>query len=313
MVYLFGIMMTSLCTKYWQFMLAQGIVTGIGNGFVMFPVFAVVPQWFDKKRGAALGMTIAGSSVGAIVLPILLSNLLTHTNLGFGWSVRILGFFLVPFLIFACLTVKSRLPPRKTRFLFPEAFKKPMYVLLVLAAFCTMVGMFVPLFLISSFAIARGVDPSLAFYLVAILNGASFFGRVIPGIMGDKLGRINVFVGAALATGILCFCWPLASSTGGIIAVAVVFGFCSGAIISGFSTALTLCVENPKDMGTYMGMGMALASFSSILGPPVAGHLLDTYHGFNQVSYFAGALTIAGGLFASVAKYYSPVGLFGRT
>jgi hypothetical protein len=27
-----GIFMTSLCTKYWQLFLAQGICTGIGNG-----------------------------------------------------------------------------------------------------------------------------------------------------------------------------------------------------------------------------------------------------------------------------------------
>lgn len=311
--YLFGIMMTSLCTQYWQFMLAQGVVVGIGNGLVMFPTFAVVPQWFDKKRGAAMGLAVAGSSVGAIVLPILLSNLLTHTNLGFGWSVRIVGFTLMPFLIFATVAAKARLPPRKTKFFLPSSFKNPMYVVLVLASFFTMIGMFVPLFLIASYALSKGMSASLAFYLVAVLNGASFFGRVIPGILGDKLGRINVFGTAAICTGIVTFCWPLASSTGGIVAVAIFFGFCSGAIISGSSTSLTLCVESPKDIGTYMGTGMALSSFASLVGPPVSGHMIDMYHSFHQVSYFSGSMAIVGGIIALLAKHFSSKGLLGRT
>lgn len=311
--YLFGIMMTSLCTEYWQFMLAQGVVVGIGNGLVMFPTFSAVPQWFDKKRGAAMGMAVAGSSIGAIVLPILLSNLLTHTNLGFGWSVRIVGFVLVPFLIFTSLSVKARLPPRKTKFFLFNSLKKPMYVLLILASFFSMIGMFVPLFLIASYALSKGMTQTLAFYLVAVLNGASFFGRVIPGILGDRLGRINVFGLAAICTGIVSFCWPLASSTGGIVAVAIFFGFSSGAIISGSSTALTLCVDSPKDIGTYMGMGMALSSFAALVGPPVSGHMLDMYHGFHQVSYFSGSMAIVGGIIALGAKYFSSKGLFGRT
>jgi MFS family permease len=33
-VFTFGLMMTSLCTDYYQFILAQGIVVGIGMGLV---------------------------------------------------------------------------------------------------------------------------------------------------------------------------------------------------------------------------------------------------------------------------------------
>ena len=39
---------------------------------------------------------------------------------------------------------------------------------------------------------------SLVQYLVPILNGASFFGRTIPGILADKVGRFNM-------TAIMCY------------------------------------------------------------------------------------------------------------
>jgi len=37
------------------------------------------------------------------------------------------------------------------------------------------------------------MDATLAGYLLAVLNGASTFGRIIPGIVTDRSGRINVF------------------------------------------------------------------------------------------------------------------------
>ncbi|KAH8688145.1 major facilitator superfamily domain-containing protein [Ilyonectria robusta] len=312
-LYVFAIMMTSICTSYWQFMLAQGILTGLANGLLMFPALSAVPQWFNRNRGAAMGLAIAGSSLGAVIFPIVLSNLLTKTDIGFGWSVRITGFIMLPFLTFAALSIRSRLPPRRTRFLLWSSFREPMYVLLIASMFFGMIGMFVPMFLLPTYAITKGMDESLATYLVAMINGASIFGRVIPGVLGDKFGRINTLIGASVATSIIIFCWPEAETNASIIAVATLFGFTSGAIISGGSVAITLCPDDPKNIGTYMGVGMALASFAALVGPPVSGAMMDRYGRFEEVTYFGGAMTMFGGVMAAVAKSKSPQGLFGKT
>jgi presenilin-like A22 family membrane protease len=37
-------MMTSICTEYWQVVLAQGLVVGIGTGCMLLPSVAVMPQ-----------------------------------------------------------------------------------------------------------------------------------------------------------------------------------------------------------------------------------------------------------------------------
>ncbi|KAI9163788.1 riboflavin transporter MCH5 [Paramyrothecium foliicola] len=310
--YIFAIMMTSICKEYWQFMLAQGIASGLGAGFVATSAMVPVGQWFDKKRGAAMGIAISGSSIGAVVFPILVSNLLTTTDVGFGWSVRITGFLLVPFLAFSALTVKPRLPPRKTAFFLWGSFKNPMYNLLIAAFFFSMIGMFVPMFLLPTYAITQGMDETLAGYLLAILNGASFFGRVIPGIFGDKVGRLNVFAAAGASTGIIVLCWPLAKSDPAIIVLAVFFGFSSGAILSSGSVAIIECVDDPKNLGTYMGVAMSFASLSALMGPPVSGALIDKYGGFHQVSWFSGILTLVGAVLAAGAKIPSEAGLFGK-
>lgn len=38
-------------------------------------------------------------------------------------------------------------------------------------------------------AVEVGIDPDLAFYLVAIINAAGAFGRIFSGYLGDKFGR----------------------------------------------------------------------------------------------------------------------------
>ncbi|VUC22398.1 unnamed protein product [Clonostachys rosea] len=310
-VYVFSIMMTSLCTKYWQFMLAQRILTGLSNGLVMFPSMTAVTQWFDKKRGAAMGASIACSSLGAVIFPVLLANLLTRTDVSFGWSVRIAAFVMVPILAFSSSAIKCRLPPRKTHIITSEPFRQPMYLFIVAAiAFC-MVGMFVPLFLMTTYAITKGMDATLASYLVAILNGASIFGRVIPGILADKLGKLNMLIAAGLSTGILCFSWPLTETTTAIVVFVAILGFCSGAILSGGPIALTVCIKDPKSSGMYMGLGMAMASVAALVGPPIAGALVDNY-GFKEVSHLSGGMTLAGALIGIIAKYKSPEGVFGR-
>lgn len=312
LAYIFAIMMVSLCSEYWQFMLAQGVLMGSLMAFLQYPAFAAVGQYFDKKRAAAMGIVVSGSSVGGIVTPIALSKMLNSTSLGFGWSVRIIGFTSVALVVFSCLSIRARLPPRTTAFLIPSAFKEVKYVLLVAALFFMFLGFLTPPFFLPSYAVSRGIDPTLASYLLAIFNAASTFGRIIPGILADRYGRLNMFALAGLATGIVTLCMTLAKTTPGLVIYAIALGFASGTIVSGASTALTLCPKDPRDIGTYLGMGIAVSSFAALIGPPVNGALVDTYGDFLQVSIFSGVMLLVGGCLAIACKAVTTEGIWGK-
>lgn len=101
------------------------------------------------------------------------------------------------------------------------------------------------------------MGPGLAFYLATIFNGASFPGRVIPGVLADKLGRFNIFIAATVSSGILTFCWQRVKSNVAILVFTAIFGFCSGAIVSGMAVSFASIPKDPQNIGTYMGMGMA--------------------------------------------------------
>lgn len=60
----FGMMMTSLCSHYWQFVIAQGLVVGLGCGLHFVPAIAVLPTYFASKRALTMGIGTSGSSLG---------------------------------------------------------------------------------------------------------------------------------------------------------------------------------------------------------------------------------------------------------
>jgi MFS family permease len=74
--HVFGLMMTSLSTKYYQFILAQGIVSALGASAIFFASMSAIGTWFFKKRATAFGIMASGSSLGGVVLPYVISFLL---------------------------------------------------------------------------------------------------------------------------------------------------------------------------------------------------------------------------------------------
>lgn len=64
------------------------------------------------------GVMVSGSSLGGVLLPIMMTQLIKR--IGFPWMMRTMGFIFFFLLSIACFTVKSRLPPRPKPFVFKE-------------------------------------------------------------------------------------------------------------------------------------------------------------------------------------------------
>ena len=269
----------------------------------MAPGMASVGQFFKQKRGAAMGIAVAGSSLGGVLFPIALTKMLYNPKLGFGWTIRILGFLILAILAISCPLIKARLPPRKDKFFMPGAFTELPFDLICFATFLMLFGAFTPIFFLPEYAVSHGMSTELSSYLLAILNASSLFGRLIPGILADRLGRLNMYCAAGVSSGILALCWQKVTSNAAIIVFATIYGFCSGAIVSLQATCMAAIPKNPQNIGTYLGMGMFVSSFAALAGPPLNGLLVSKHDSFDQASIMSGVFVLAGGFLVIVVKY----------
>ncbi|EMD69888.1 hypothetical protein GGP41_000056 [Bipolaris sorokiniana] len=118
------------------------------------------------------------------------------------------------------------------------------------------------------------------------------------------------FVGISIEIVVFCFNEP--HTNAGIIVFSVFFGFVSGSIISAGTAAISICTKNPRNIGTYMGMGVGAAGFAVSVGPPVNGAQVVKYGGFEQVSIYSGTVSLVGGVLMLSRKLVTSRGILGR-
>ncbi|RAH45796.1 putative MFS monocarboxylate transporter [Aspergillus brunneoviolaceus CBS 621.78] len=330
----FSLMMTSLCKELYQFILAQGILLGISQSLLTCPMIALVGQHIKVNRGAAVGIVISGSSLGGVVWPIAVNNLLQNPRIGFGWTMRIVAFIMTPLLTVSCLCCRPPAHPplptatttlqtqsltpldaekssspiipqeqhsqKPSSHETPSILKNPTMHLTCLAFFMIYFGMFSPFFYTTSYAVAEGFSADLAFYTISIINGASLLGRILPGILADRYGRFNCCFVATFTSGIVALCWTKVTSVAGLVIFSTAYGFSSGAILS-LQQACALQLATPKSVGLAVGVVMAAASLSAMAGIPISGELAQKY-GYLSLSIYSGVSLLVGSLLLLVAR-----------
>ncbi|KAF2164712.1 hypothetical protein M409DRAFT_25106 [Zasmidium cellare ATCC 36951] len=289
----FGQMMLSLCTSYWQVFLAQGLTQGLGATMLFHPGVAVLTSgWFSSRLALAAGIAAAGS----VILPIVFNRL--EPQIGFGWATRVLGFISLATMTFTALVVKAKsLPPAPRRFFDPESFKDLAYVLDLVGCFWIFLGLYVPSFFIVLYSVQSGFTTgSFSAYLLAILNAGSIPGRLLPTALAGKLGVFNVLTPCAAAAAIICFCLIAVMNAAGIIVISVFFGFFSGSLAALAPMSLVaLTLPDRKRIGTRLGMGFAVAGVGLLIGNPISGAILGSSR-FTWAWVFGGLAIAVGAL-----------------
>ncbi|KAE8165172.1 major facilitator superfamily domain-containing protein [Aspergillus tamarii] len=292
----FGMMMTSLATEYYQVLLAQAFCTGLGGGVSYIPAMVVLSSSFTTKRAVAVGCASIGSSVGSVIFPIMFRRL--QPLIGFPWAVRCIGFINLFMAIISC-SILCRHPGKKTQarsLVEWKALKQPTFMLLSVSLTCVMLAYYVPIFYVATYArVKLNTETNLSFYLVSIINGASAFGRTVPYLLGSRVNTIFVLISCTAASAVAMYTWIATSNTAGFIVWACYWGFLSGVLVTAPTSIVAHPVFTPDKnyLGTRMGMMWGISSFGALAGAPIAGALVDLEHkNFVRAQVFAGSLMV---------------------
>ncbi|KAF4585078.1 hypothetical protein EYR40_001914 [Pleurotus pulmonarius] len=300
-IYLVSLFLLSLAKphNYYQNFLAQGVGMGIGMGLMFLPSLTITSHYFRRRRSLAMGVVIAGSSLGGCLYPILLNNLFVKND--WGWGVRAVGFIDLGLLLMANLFMRTRLPSRKHK---PDSKKVEFktiiydlpYMVFVAGSFLVFWGLFFPFFYLQYYGAQRHVSPTVVKYSITIMNAASVFGRTVPNFLADKYGPFNVMIPSTIISGGLIYAMFGASTTGGIIAFAIFYGFFSGGFVSICTPAASLFARDISELGIRIGVLSSSLGLALLTGNPIAGAVLSPPRYawwrsfvFSSVVVFAGA------------------------
>ncbi|USP82685.1 uncharacterized protein yc1106_09959 [Curvularia clavata] len=300
----FGIMMLSLSTTYWQVFLSQGICMGLGAGLLYIPSLAMVGVWFDKRRNVALGIVMSGIAVGAVIYIVMFDRLLKSAS--FPWAIRAIGFVA---LVCALLSIPALLSgsgwlkrPRKRRVLFDKsALKDRLFLIFTACSFATFLGYNVPYVYIPTYAREKlGSDESTAMYMLVMAIAGSFFGRLATGIMAHYIGPIVTWAFCTLSSGILALSWMAITEEKGFRAFSILWGFFSAGLVTVPSAAFASITPDLSRLGTRLGMSWSVSSVATLIGAPIGGALLLKKNGdtsFVGVQVWSGVFLLIGTCF----------------
>jgi MFS family permease len=194
----------AVCREYWQFLLCLGFLGGITSAILTTTALAAVSHWFRDRRGLAAGIAMLGSSVGGIIIPLMLRVTLSR----YGWTtaIRILALVTLGCMVLGNVCIKTRLPPAldKKAVIDLKIFKDSRFLFTTLGIFCIEVVLFGTLGLMPSYLRSQGFPGSLGAFQIAVLNAASCFGRILGGILSDALGRFNMMLFMMVAALLTC-------------------------------------------------------------------------------------------------------------
>ena len=300
----FALFMTSLATKYYQVLLAQAICLGLGNGCSFVPALAILSQYFKRNRAFSVGVAAAGGAVGGLVYPILINRLIFYDNVGFPWTMRIMGFFMLATYVPCLVWLRPRLPPRGTGpWIDSAAFTELPFILFSISWFFSFWGLYFAFFYMGTFARDR-IGIAEPIYLLVILNGVGVPGRIVPNLIADRwVGCLNCIAVGTLATSLLVYCWAAVSTGGGLVAFTVLYGILASALQSLYPAGATLMTSDPGRAGTRIGMMMGFVSFANLTGPSICGALIKAQGGeYIGAQMFAASSILLGGVMAIAAR-----------
>ena len=280
----------------------------------------VTAQWFDHKRGLALGIAMAGVGLGVALIPKISAALIV----GFGWRLAFLGlaacvfvFAFIPVALFIreppgfvpeadrSAAARAEVPGIDARDVFRGSWQ---FYALTVAFFLAIVAINGTVSHIVALLSDRGFPLAVATGALSAAGLAIIVGRIISGWALDR------FWGPYVA--VLFFIVPmvgiglLESGAGGMVplAGAVLCGLGIGAEVDLMAFFVSRYF-GLRDYAKIYGTMFAIFSFGVGVGPAISGFVFDRFHSYDPV--FTGyevLLAITCVLFLRLGPYPFPAG-----
>ncbi|OZJ03686.1 hypothetical protein BZG36_03500 [Bifiguratus adelaidae] len=303
-----GYALAGSSTQLWHLALTQGLIFGIGGSMVYFPALSVAPEYFERRRGAAMGFILSGAGMGGLIWSPVAGLLLDR--LGARWALRTIGLLnLAISLPIALCAVPSRYTVWRPTLVNVNIARKPAFILQSVAACLQASGNAIPLNFVPAFSVALGYSAGFGAILLSVSNGVNSVSRIFMGLVGDSVGRQNTIIinsiGAALSVLVLWFLTVTSGANGLWIAFVILYGILAGGYNELFPTTVAE-VFGTQAYASVNGFLYFVRGVGVLFGSPVAGAIVrrsptdssgsTSFHDFKWLVWYNGLLLLVTGV-----------------
>ncbi|XP_076845296.1 monocarboxylate transporter 2-like [Brachyhypopomus gauderio] len=169
-------------------------------------------------------------------------------------------------------------------------------------------GFFAPMIFLAPYAKHRGLDEYSAASLLSALAIVDMVARPGTGLLANtKLVRRRIqylFSFAVAYNGVCHLLCPLASGYWGLVAYALCYGVVYGMVCALLFECL-MDLVGPCRFSSAVGLVTVLECCPVLVGPPIAGAMLDMFGDYSYMFYMCGAVMLTAGLFLFTMNYYN--------
>ena len=324
LVFGLGIFLSSRIENLWQFYLYFGVLAGMGRAADRAPLLSAVLQFFRRRKGLAVGITLSGTGVGTLLFPWLARYIMSVLD----WRAAFAAMGLLSWLILLPAAFVIRKPkegeaePESTdaktnhtdaKGILGTADKEwtvsgvlgnRVFWIFVFTGLACCISHSMPLAHIVAYASDRGITDLNAAGILGVVGVSAAVGRLLWGVTSDIIGgRKTVFCCIALQT-LAMFLVVFANSLFAFYLFAIGFGLAYGGVLPLYAV-VTRELFGMRRFGTAYGMHSFATSLGMGGGGIVGGFLFD-FSG----SYFVPLMTsTALGLIASSLAAYLAFGV----
>ena len=280
----FGLVLASRAQSLLAFQATFGLLIGIAVAAIFAPMMAAVAGWFETNRSLAVSLVSAGMGMA----PLTMSPFAAWLVVRYDWRTACLALAATVLCLMVPVAMLVRRPPAiggsfagsddvgaQSGMTVGEAIRSPQFVVLMLTNFCCCATHSGPIFHTVSYAITCGIAPIAAVSIYSLEGLAGMGGRVVFGILGDRLGAKRVLVGGLLIQAFGALAHVAVRQLGEFYAVAALFGFTYAGVMPLYAV---LARENfpLRMMGTIIGGTAMAGSLGMAAGPLAGGWIYDT-------------------------------------
>ena len=284
-----GYCLMSQLSALWQVYLFYGVIS-VGMSAAFVPTLSTVARWFVKKRAFMTGIVSAGTGIALMVIVPAANEAILR--LGWRTAYKIVGIVAMIVVIIAAQFLRrdphqvGKLPygwdeaktadsgPRTGGLPFGEALRTRQVWLISLVYFCTYFIYNVFLVHMVIYAIGKGIPSMKAVGIMVFLGGAGIAGRIILGIVADRIGNQRVMALSAGLMMVTLFWLLMAHELWMLFLFGLVFGFGHGGIAT-MESPIVAHVFGMRSHGVILGLVFFIDTIGGATGPFLAGYIFD--------------------------------------